>query len=146
AIGQTVDSKKILDGIDVKLKSNGCIEANPVSCQTSEAWIFAGGDAVSGPSSVVEAVGAGEKAAVGIDQFLTGEKHAFWRGEKTVNTAFDPDADPEPYKREKLPLISTERRRNNFDEVELPWNEAVAIRQSKRCLRCDYGKKTVGTW
>ena len=44
-------------------------------------------------------------------------------------------------RREKLPLISVDRRRNNFDEVEQPWNESNAVRQAKRCLRCDYGKK-----
>ena len=94
---------------------------------------------------MIEAVAAGEKAAVGMDEFLTGEKHAFWRVDHAISAVFDPDADPEPYKRDKLPLISVERRRNNFDEVELPWVEAVAVRQAKRCLRCDYGKK-IATW
>ena len=37
-------------------------------------------------------------------------------------------------------LIDVERRRYNFDEVEQTWNETVAQRQAKRCLRCDYGK------
>jgi len=36
--------------------------------------------------------------------------------------------------------IPVERRRHNFSEVELPWSEAVAVRQAARCLRCDYGK------
>ena len=43
--------------------------------------------------------------------------------------------------REKLNLIPVERRRNNFDEVEQPWCESVAVRQAGRCLRCDYGKR-----
>jgi NADH-quinone oxidoreductase subunit F len=55
-------------------------------------------------------------------------------------TSFDPDADPVPYPREKVQSIPVERRKYNFDEVEQPWIESVAIRQSKRCLRCDYGK------
>ena len=145
AIGQSVDSRKLLEGVEVGVKKNNYLEANPVNGQTSVPWLFAGGDAVTGPSSVIEAVAAGEKAAIGIDELLTGKKHAFWREEKVLNTAFDPDADPEPYKREKQPLIAVERRRNNFDEVELPWSEPVANRQAKRCLRCDYGKK-VATW
>ena len=70
------------------------IAANPVTGQTSEKWIFAGGDAVTGPSSVVEAVAAGERAAVGIDQYLTGANHAFWRETQEVDTFFDPDAEP----------------------------------------------------
>ncbi|OGV45982.1 MAG: hydrogenase [Lentisphaerae bacterium GWF2_57_35] len=145
AIGQTVETRPLLEGLNVQFKKYDYIEVNPVSGQTSAPWLFSGGDVVTGPSSVIEAVAAGERAAVGMDEFLTAEKHAFWRGDKTVNTSFDPDADPEPYKRDKLPLISVERRRNNFDEVELPWVEAVAVRQAKRCLRCDYGKK-IATW
>ncbi len=145
AIGQTLDARKLVDGTDVKVRREQYLDAHAVNQQTVVPWIFAGGDAVSGPSSVVEAVAAGERAAVGIDEYLTGGKHAFWRREQENTTTFDPDADPVPFTREKLPLIPVERRRENFDEVEQPWVESVAIRQSKRCLRCDYGKK-VATW
>ena len=44
------------------------------------------------------------------------------------------------YPREKPRSISVEKRKHNFEEVELSWNESVAIRQCRRCLRCDYGK------
>ena len=104
-------------------------------------WLFAGGDAVTGPSSVVEAIAAGERAAVAIDAMLTGEPHAFWRGYQDAGASFDPNADPVPYARERLPTIALEKRRQNFNEVEQPWNEATAVRQAKRCLRCDYGKQ-----
>jgi NADH-quinone oxidoreductase subunit F len=140
AIGQASEANQFLKDSDIELNNRNCIKAKPLSGQTSQDWIFAGGDIVTGPWSVIEAVAAGEKAAVGMDEFLTGEKHAFWREEKELDTYFDPEADPVPYPREKQPLISAERRRNNFDEVEQSWSEAVAIRQAKRCLRCDYGK------
>ncbi|MCY2931727.1 MAG: FAD-dependent oxidoreductase [Planctomycetota bacterium] len=122
------------------LSKAGAVEVDMASLRTSLPWLFAGGDVVTGPSSVIEAVAAGEKAAVGMDEFMTGAKHAFWRAAPAAVTAFDPNADPEPYTRDKLPLIAVERRRNNFDEVEMPWTEPVAVRQAKRCLRCDYGK------
>jgi NADH-quinone oxidoreductase subunit F len=140
AIGQASEANQFLKDSDIELNNRNCIKAKPLSGQTSQDWIFAGGDIVTGPWSVIEAVAAGEKAAVGMDEFLTGEKHAFWREEKELDTYFDPEADPVPYPRKKQPLISAERRRNNFDEVEQSWSEAVAIRQAKRCLRCDYGK------
>lgn len=142
AIGQRLDA----DGADLTWLgrgSDGFLRADPVSGETSVSWVFAGGDAVSGPSSVVEAIAAGERAAVGIDRMLTGEEHAFWRVEQEVDTAFDPDAEPVPYPRESLATIPVERRRHNFSEVECSWCEAVALRQAKRCLRCDYGKSTV---
>jgi NADH-quinone oxidoreductase subunit F len=140
AISQASEADKFLGNSEVELNRQNYIKAKPLTGQTNVDWVFAGGDAVTGPWSVIEAVAAGERAAVGMDEFLTGEKHAFWREEKALDTCFDPDADPVPYPREKQPLISVERRRSNFDEVEMSWSEAVAVRQAKRCLRCDYGK------
>jgi len=144
AIGQTLELKKMCNDITLETRARDYIHVDPVTGQTSEKWIFAGGDAVSGPSSVVEAVAAGERAAVGIDLYLTGKNHAFWREVKVVDTKFDPDADPLDVPRERLNLIPVDRRRANFDEVEQPWPEAVAVRQAKRCLRCDYGKRSSG--
>jgi NADH-quinone oxidoreductase subunit F len=92
----------------------------------------------------VEAVAAGERAAVGIDKYLTGKENAFWRELQEVDTFFDPNAGPSLESREQLPLMPVERRRYNFDEVEQPWRESVAVRQAQRCLRCDYGRRANG--
>jgi NADH-quinone oxidoreductase subunit F len=140
AIGQKLDAPALLTPYPVELTSGGWIKIDPVCGATSEPWLFSGGDSASGPSSVVEAIGAGERAAVGIDEMLTGKKHAFWREYHEVQTDYNPEADPVPYPREQISSIPVERRQNNFDEVERPWNEATAVRQAKRCLRCDYGK------
>jgi NADH-quinone oxidoreductase subunit F len=115
---------------------------NPVNGQTSEGWVFAGGDAVSGPSSVIEAIAAGEKAAVGIDSMLTGAQHAVWRVSKLVDTFFDPDADPVATPRPGLRLLPVAKRKG-FAEVETTWAASVALGESKRCLRCDYREDTV---
>jgi NADH-quinone oxidoreductase subunit F len=142
AIGQSLDSKKIFDGIALTLNNSKFIMADPVTGQTSEEWIFSGGDATMGPSSVAEAVGGGERAAVGIDKYLTGEEHAFWRRICDVETSFDPDADPADYPRARMKLLPVNRRRNNFNEVEMPFTENVAVREARRCLRCDYRAKS----
>lgn len=141
AVGQTLDLEAICGDVELRKNARGFIDADPVTGQTSQRWIFAGGDAVTGPASVVEAVAAGERAAVGIDMLLTGANHAFWRELQPVHTAFDVEAEPESAPREPLRLLPVERRRHNFDEVELPWPEPVALRQARRCLRCDYGKR-----
>jgi len=138
AIGQTVNVASLTGNNTPELQRNGYIIANPLSKQTSINWLFAGGDIVTGPASVIDAVADGEKAAVGIDEFLTGEKHAFWREDKKVDVFFDPDADPANYPRERQPVLPIERRSQNFNEVEQPYDEATAVRQAKRCLRCDY--------
>jgi NADH-quinone oxidoreductase subunit F len=145
AIGQRIDLPTLTDPVPLHLQRNGYLATDALSKQTSEPWIFAGGDVANGPASVIQAVADGEKAAVGIDKMLTGSNHAFWREEHKIDTAFDPDAEPVMTEREKQPLIPVERRRCNFDEVEQPWDEATAIRQAKRCLRCDY-REEVHTW
>ncbi len=141
AIGQSLDRKTFTDGIEIPIGENRFIAVNPQDGSTSIPWIFAGGDAATGPGSVVSAIAAGEKAAVGIDRVVSGSSDPFWREEKELDLDYDPDADPVPYPREKIPSIEIERRKNNFDEVEKPWTESVAIRQCARCLRCDYGKE-----
>jgi NADH-quinone oxidoreductase subunit F len=139
-----LEPQRFCDELILESRNGGLLVADPVTGQTSHKWVFAGGDAVSGPSSVVEAVAAGERAAVGIDRFLTGREHAFWRELIEVDTFYDPDAEPSEAPREGLPLIPVDRRRNNFDEVEQPWRESVAVRQAQRCLRCDYGRRCNG--
>jgi NADH-quinone oxidoreductase subunit F len=137
AIGQSVEAEA-LKGAELKLTSADTLESNELTQQTSEKWIFAGGDASSGPSSVTEAVACGERAAVGIDQELTGEVHAFWREFREVDTHFDPDADPAMTPRAPIRTIPVDKRRNNFVEVETSWSKTEAVREASRCLRCDY--------
>jgi NADH-quinone oxidoreductase subunit F len=144
AIGQTLEPTELFDGVRLKLNDRGYIAVNPNSGQTSETWIFAGGDAVDGPSSVIEAVAAGEKAAVGINDFLGGKSQAFWRQDNDVDTFFDPEADPVETPRAALKLVPVGKRRGNFTEVEATWSRTVALTEAKRCLRCDYRESDTG--
>jgi len=114
------------------------VKADPLTGRTSVEWLFAGGDATVGPSSVVEAIAAGERAAAGIDEALTGANHAFWREHRVVDTAFDPDADPVYLQRAHECLRPVAERTGSFAEVELTWSETVARGEARRCLRCDY--------
>jgi len=139
AIGQTLDPAKIFDGVRLKLNEMGYIAVDSNNGQTSESWIFAGGDAVSGPSSVI-----GEKAAVGIDLFLGGKNRAFWRKDHEVDTFFDPEADPVETPRAAPKLIPVSKRKGSFTEVEATWTRNVALAEAKRCLRCDYREPESG--
>jgi NADH-quinone oxidoreductase subunit F len=143
AIGQVLDAHSLSNGVAVPLNRQGWLDADPITGQTNVPWLFAGGDAAVGPSSVAEAVGAGERAAVGIDSYLTGAEHAFWRAERTNDAVFDPDADPVPTPRAAMRMLPVERRRG-FDEVELTFTESVALREARRCLRCDYREPCKG--
>jgi len=143
AIGQKLDAPAILDGTPVDLNRWDYLAADANTGRTSIDWVFTGGDAATGPSSVVEAIGAGERAAVGMDQFLTGANHAFWRRDTEPPTFFDPDADPVLMERHAVEELSVAQRVTSFDEVELSWAAKTAIAEAQRCLRCDYGKYRV---
>lgn len=143
AIGQKLDPAEILGGLKVTLTKDGFIAADALTGRTSLDWLYSGGDAVLGPASVVEAVAGGERAAVAIDGGLTGAEHGFWRKDKPCPVPFDPAADPVKAPRARMELLPVERRRNNFNEVEQPWTEAVAVCEAKRCLRCDYREEDV---
>ncbi len=139
AVGQALDAKALVGDLPVELR-NGWIKTDRATGATSVDWLFAGGDAATGPASVVEAVGAGERAAVAIDQHLTGANHAFWRRDIAVDVYFDPDADPVPTPRAAVACLDPELRACTFDEVELSWDLETACAEARRCLRCDYGK------
>ena len=146
AIGQTMDSSELFGHDEFQPVSGYRIMTDPMTGQTSIPWLFAGGDVATGPMSVVHAVAGGERAAVGIDEYLTGHKHAFWRNDQPLDTAFDMNADPVPFPRKNMALLAVDRRRNNFNEIEITLLENEAIKQSKRCLRCDYGKQLTSTY
>jgi NADH-quinone oxidoreductase subunit F len=137
-IGQALNSANLFDGVGLKLNKNGFIAADAATGRTNVDWIFAGGDVVLGPASVVDAIAWGEKAAATIDEQLTGANHAFWRKYEQVDTLFDPDEDPVEYPRARMQLLPVQKRRSNFQEVELPLAENIARREAKRCLRCDF--------
>ena len=72
AISQKIDHKAD-KGIDIKLTKWGAYDVDPVTLRTSAPWIFAAGDAVSGPQTVAKAVAGAKTAAESIERFLEGK-------------------------------------------------------------------------
>ncbi|HTO23352.1 MAG TPA: hypothetical protein VMQ10_12835, partial [Spirochaetia bacterium] len=128
-----------------KLNERHYLAADPVTGQTSVEWVFAGGDAATGPASVVEAIGAGERAAAGMDRYLTGADHAAWRSYRVADTFFDPEAEPVMGNRPAVKMIPVVQRKGSFAEVELGWTRATALGETRRCLRCDYREPAEAT-
>jgi NADH-quinone oxidoreductase subunit F len=143
AIGQHVVAETVAEQIGLTLKRSGRIDIDPFTHETEIAMFFSGGDAVTGPSIVLEAIGAGEHAAVAINGKLSQDiapqdrSEPFWRRALPNDTEFDPEAEPveiPPLEQQTLPLEA----RRNFDEVELKIAKNAACQESLRCLRCDY--------
>jgi NADH-quinone oxidoreductase subunit F len=133
AIGQRPE---IPGRFNLSLGRGNTIEVDPDTLATSKEGVFAGGDVVSGPASVIEAIAAGRQAAISIDRYLGGkgdidETLAPPEGELAPLE----EADEEP--RVEVPALPVAERLKGFDQVELGLSEKMAIKEAKRCLRCD---------
>jgi NADH-quinone oxidoreductase subunit F len=96
--------------------------------------IFAGGDCVTGPDTVVEAIAAGKKAAAAIDKYLGGKGVLYVTGPVVRKIEGTVAAEGLRPHEAELPLY---RRLDNFNEVSLGLTEEQAVAEAERCLRCD---------
>jgi len=135
AVGQApnLDFLKPEDGVE--LSPRGLIAVNPQTLMTSANGIFAGGDCVFGPRLIIDSVADGKRAAVGIDEFLRGQKHP------------EPIVEVEVFKRHSMPLELLDlvrppipmlplERRTGVTEVEVGYDAESAIEEAQRCLHC----------
>jgi len=109
---------------------------------TNVEGVFAGGDFVTGPGMVIEAIAAGRRASIAIDKYLNKDTSRVemydLKGrvvEDTVVTDTDESWEEQP--RLSVPILPPTERKTSFDEVELSFSEETARQEAKRCLRCD---------
>lgn len=135
AIGQTSDLSLLPKGI--KTTNEETIVVDPVTLETGVPGVFAGGDLVLGPSSVVEAIAAGKRAATSIDCYLRGEDLKAGREKKEVNRVKKPPKEGiEEKAREATPLLPVDQRQRNFREVKPGFSEEMAMNEVQRCMTC----------
>jgi heterodisulfide reductase subunit A-like polyferredoxin len=136
AIGQETDWICVESAGDCKISRRGTMEVDLLTLQSSEPDIFAGGDAVTGPRTVVEAIAAGKRAAISIDRFLKGQD--LREGREKEKKAVE-DVPLDGYRRaprERMPRLSVDERRGNFKEVQLGFTEEQVRKEASRCLSC----------
>ncbi len=143
AIGQGIDAEDYFP--DLEYSEWGLIETDSNTCQTSVEGIFAGGDAVTGPATVVKAVGAGKKAAKVIDSFLQGEEMVqdIPVYDKIIATVAAEKAQAKEGKRAEMPVLEPESRGESFDEVELGFDPPMAVTEAGRCINCSLSNMDV---
>ncbi|HZJ39770.1 MAG TPA: [FeFe] hydrogenase, group A, partial [Demequina sp.] len=141
-IGQNTDTGFLYNDLPVRLNKWGDIDIDGFSMQTSELKIFSGGDCVTGPSTVVAAIGAGRRAAEAINEFVTQgyvkpshEDYACSRGSLEDLPRAEFEALPS-LARAVMPELEVEDRLDGFPEVELGLTEAQARTEASRCLTC----------
>ncbi|MFH1647719.1 MAG: FAD-dependent oxidoreductase, partial [Chloroflexota bacterium] len=140
AIGQSPD---IPADFKVSTGRGNTIRAD-AGMATSREGVWAGGDAVTGPDSVIRAIAAGRKAAISIDKYLGGdgvidEELTPERGIATCAGITAEDFKVQP--RVNMPCLPPEKVVGNFTEVELGLPEDGTIFEGKRCFGCGYRKQ-----
>ncbi|WP_315092862.1 NAD(P)-binding protein [uncultured Cellulomonas sp.] len=142
AIGQSTDTGFLFNDLPVRLNKWGDVDIDGHTMQTSEGKIFSGGDCVTGPATVIQAVAAGRRAARAMDEFVTRgsvlpshEDYTCSRGslEDLPRAEFE---DLPRLVRATMPSLVPSQRTGSFVEVELGLTEEQARAEAARCLRC----------
>jgi len=136
AIGQESDWACLTEECACTLSDWGTMKVDPVTFQSGDPDIFAGGDAVTGPKTVVEAISAGKEAAISIHRFIRGEDLRTGRDEKPEAVTDVDMAGVVEMPREAMPCSNADDRRGNDAEVQLGFTEKAARNEAARCLDC----------
>jgi NADH-quinone oxidoreductase subunit F len=108
--------------------------------RTTHPKVWAGGDVVTGPAMVVDAIKAGQNAARAIDtaiRAIHGEQPWIAPAEETIDLPAKTDEKPVEQPQTPMPMAQPKVRRNDFHEVELGYTQEMASAEAGRCLRCD---------
>ncbi len=142
AIGQQIDLPDGLGNTGVGLSNRGNVITAKDTMQSDEAWIFAAGDVVTGPATVVEAIAGGHRAAEGIHQYLSGmDMPDAVEGLTARDTRDSPSYkdipdDLEIRPRQTLTHMDANKRRLGFQEEAAGFDKDQAAAESARCLNC----------
>jgi NADPH-dependent glutamate synthase beta subunit-like oxidoreductase len=138
AIGQVADLS-FAEKQGISVSSNGGLEADPVTLETPMAGVFAGGDVVSGPASVAQAIGSGREAARSIDRYLSDRDLRLGRlgRDKVLKGITEPQREKfDPAARAQMPRLEPDVRIQSFDEVQVGFTEDMTVQEGNRCIMC----------
>jgi NADPH-dependent glutamate synthase beta subunit-like oxidoreductase len=141
AVGERSDTSCLTDKDGVGLTGSGSVAADPKTLRTSQPGVFAGGDVVTGPASVIEAMAAGRRAAAMIECYLSRKplepEYHLTRPSLYVEPVMLTPEEAAGADRPAMPHLAPAKRAKNFQEVELGLKEKAAVAEARRCLRCD---------
>jgi NADPH-dependent glutamate synthase beta subunit-like oxidoreductase len=141
AIGQQVDAGCMESLKSLEWTRRRTINVHMATMETDMEGVFAAGDAVTGPATVIEAIGGGKRAAQSIDRYLSGIPQPTMPPVPTRRGRIDhlevSAADKMTLQRPEMELLDIDRRRTTFQQVELGYPENRVREEARRCLRCD---------
>lgn len=137
-IGQAPDLSFINERSSISV-DKGLIIVDQDSLETGMKGVYAGGDVAEMPGAIVHAIAAGRKAASSIDRALggIGEIDEVFSQRKHPSQSLGKDEGFAAWSREEIPQLELEKRCQGFQEISLGYDSEQAIKEAKRCLRCD---------
>jgi heterodisulfide reductase subunit A-like polyferredoxin len=138
AIGQEPDLNFLDERFNAEVSKWNLLKVNSETLQTSIPGVFAGGDVITGPATVIEAVDAGKRAARYMVKYLQGEElPTEWQDEPPYGDNWVEIPDDAPtLNRMRVPTLPVEDRLPGFQEVSLEVDEETARSEAARCLNC----------
>ena len=140
AIGQSPALDYLPDESELA-SSRGRLSVADETMMSEQPGVFGGGDAVSGPASVVEAVAHGQKAAIAVEKYISGrsliDQQLQVAEERRVEPLQEKKIKAAGNNRRHPPEVEPEKRKSDFSEVVLALDEEQALGEAARCLRCD---------
>jgi heterodisulfide reductase subunit A-like polyferredoxin len=139
AIGQSPNLAFLGEGHRFAITREGTFNIDRVSYMTNRPGVFAAGDAITQPVSVIDAIGSAKQAAAGIDAYLRGVEVTdvpFSAREMPISRRDLAPEEVEPKPRYPSPTIPMSRRMRSHAEVELGYDADVAMAEAQRCLMC----------
>ena len=134
AVGQAVVETELPK--ELAFTELGYLEVDPVTLESNISGVFAGGEVVAGQLDVIASVAAGKAGAESIDRYLSGNDLREGRSEQMPRVSKVNKDKVKAKSRMVMPKLETSKRKDNFDEVELGFDESLAIEEAKRCLNC----------
>lgn len=121
---------------EIGVTSWGTFVVDYENMMTTMPGVFAGGDVVRGPDTVIQAIADGKNAAVWIDKYLGGKGKLNKGAPIEIPDQFSDDEIVE-HKRFEIEMLDLEKRKTSFDEVVLGYHKLRAMAEAMRCLHCD---------
>ncbi|GAB4305879.1 MAG: hypothetical protein Kow0090_21290 [Myxococcota bacterium] len=142
-ISETSDTESIARASEneIEISPNETVKVDHATLCTSKDGVFAGGDLIRGPSTVIEAIADGKLAAVMIDRYLKSEPLRQPLKPRIPIIYIEPSKTAQENERAsdraEPPKMPEKERVRGFVEVELSFNKRDAVKEARRCLRCD---------
>ncbi|BCS95145.1 pyridine nucleotide-disulfide oxidoreductase [Desulfoluna limicola] len=140
SVGQAMDWGRLIEGSRIELNPNQTVKADELTLQTGEPDVFAGGDALIGPSFAIDAIAMGKEGAISIHRYVHPGQSLVLGRIKREYVSFDKTSlnlsgyDRVP--REKTDHVDGKKAKQTFKDLRGTFTEEQVRKETERCLGC----------